>query len=359
MTFGVKGLRKIVLGKETTAGTAATPTTVWRGPGDMLEDQREIVHPEELTGILGGLDRTYTARLKGAWSIAETEASFEQVGYLFSSSFGFPGSATSANGTVRIYQGAIPTTSVPSMSPGGSGGTIQTLTVEAGDNIEAERMTYGHTESWSLSFVGGEAVKMSGQVAGRSVGTTNLSGTFTASPSLPSIEEIVSSYGTAYIDAVSGTYGATTFSNRILGGKLDFTARIEPKYTIDSGTLAFAFAVYTGHEFTGELTVEHATNTSGSANQMKDDFRQQTTKLLTLRWNGGSISGAGTLATGPFGTITSKALILAMPIKYTQVSPLSDQNGNAIVTFSFIGRYNTTKGDAGTILVANTLGSLT
>ena len=358
MTYGIKGLRRVNLGKEATAGTAVAPTTTWRGNGDMLEDKRTVSFPDELSGIVGGIDRSYIAKYEGSWKIADTPATFEQLGYLLSSAFGFPGTAASANGTARIYQRAIPTTSVPSPAPGGAGGTAQTYTIEAGDNIEAEQATYGLVTKTSFTFVGGEAVKVSGELIARSVGTTNTAGTFNSTPSLPVVEDILAGLGTVYLDSISGTYATTVFSNRVLGGKLDCTWKWIPKWTIDNGRLDFAYAVYTGHDIKGELTLEQAANTSGLSGSQYDNWRTQTAQLLTLRLNGGSISGAGTLATAPFGTIATKALIFALPIKYTSVSALGDQSGNGIRTFSFDSEYNVTAGNAGTIVIVNSNGSL-
>ena len=43
---GSRALRKIQLGKETTAGIAVAATTLWRGMGT-VKDNREVVFPEE------------------------------------------------------------------------------------------------------------------------------------------------------------------------------------------------------------------------------------------------------------------------------------------------------------------------
>ena len=43
---GIKRLRKLQFGKETTAGTPVPATTIWRGTGT-LEDKREPYFPDE------------------------------------------------------------------------------------------------------------------------------------------------------------------------------------------------------------------------------------------------------------------------------------------------------------------------
>src|SRR4030042_1438141 len=79
---GIKALRKIQLGGETTSGTAVAATALWRGMGT-LEDQREIVFPAEDVGFLSGLDRSYVPKLAGAISFEDVEATFEQLPYIF------------------------------------------------------------------------------------------------------------------------------------------------------------------------------------------------------------------------------------------------------------------------------------
>ena len=48
---GVKALRKIQIGRESTAGTAVPATEIWRGEG-AGEDQRTVVFPVEDVGYL-------------------------------------------------------------------------------------------------------------------------------------------------------------------------------------------------------------------------------------------------------------------------------------------------------------------
>ena len=50
---GIRQLRQIQLGRETTAGTAVAATPRWGGLGAM-EDTREVTFPEEFIGIIGG-----------------------------------------------------------------------------------------------------------------------------------------------------------------------------------------------------------------------------------------------------------------------------------------------------------------
>ena len=51
---GVKALRKVQLGLESTKGTAVAATALWRGTGT-IEDKREVVFPDEDIGYLSGV----------------------------------------------------------------------------------------------------------------------------------------------------------------------------------------------------------------------------------------------------------------------------------------------------------------
>ena len=79
---GIKALRKIQLGRESTAGTEVNASTVWRGMGT-LTDNLELTHVEEDIGFISPVDRTYIAKTEGAITFEDTPATFEQIPILF------------------------------------------------------------------------------------------------------------------------------------------------------------------------------------------------------------------------------------------------------------------------------------
>ncbi len=79
---GLKSLRKLQFGRETTAGTEVAASTVWRGSG-AIQDDIEIVFVDEDIGVFSGSDRTYVSKFGGSLSLDETPASYQQVGYFF------------------------------------------------------------------------------------------------------------------------------------------------------------------------------------------------------------------------------------------------------------------------------------
>ena len=129
---GIKPLRKIQMGKETTSGTAVAATALWRGKGTM-EDQREVVFVEEDVGYISGLDRTNTPKYLAAIEFEEIPATFEQLPYILAAGVkNVITGATDGAGTDKIYTYTFPTTSK---------NTITTFTIEGGDDQEEEEIT--------------------------------------------------------------------------------------------------------------------------------------------------------------------------------------------------------------------------
>lgn len=331
---GIKALRQIQLGRETTPGTLVAGTTRWRGLG-ALEDRREVTYPEEYIGIIGGGDRSYIAKTEGAMSMDETDATFEQLPHLLIASIAnTTAGVTDTGGSGRVYTYNIPTTSAP---------TIAAYSIRAGDDQQCETMAYAFVESFSLSGAAGEALTMSAEWIGRAVAN----GTFTSNVPIPSVETILASKCTMYLDAVSGTYGATAVSDTLLAVEAEFSGLIAAKYVMD-GSLDFDFHYAGAREITGKLRFEH----NSSAVAEKANFRNQTPRLLRLKFEGSALTTSGS-------TYSVKTLIIDLPVKWSEFEPLDDQDGNSIVTASFVSKYNETVGNAGKfIVVLNSVASI-
>lgn len=330
---GVKALRKIQLGAETTAaGTAIAATTIWRGMGT-IEDQREHVFVDEDIGYLSGVDRSYQPKLLAALSMGSTPATFEQLPHLFEAGIRTDSPSQDGTGSGYIYQYTLPTTSA---------NTIQTYTLEGGDNQEVEEMEYGFVESCTLEGSGGEALMMSAEWRGRQVTVS----AFTGAISLPSVEEILFSKGKLYIDDVDGTIGDTQKSNTLLNASLSITTGWVPVWTAD-GALYFTFAKQVMPEVVLNLTFEH----DGTAAAEKVNWRAETPRLIRLLFEGSALSTAGT-------DYTYKTLIIDLAGKWESFDAIGDQDGNDIVSGTFRARYNSTAALFADIIVVNELSSL-
>lgn len=349
---GVKELRSLRLRAEDTPGVAATPRFLWRGPVEGIDDQREITTAEEHVGIFGGTDRSYTPKLMAELPLAETEVTYEQIPDIFvmcgfgtSGGGNRAGSAQGASGSTVIFTLPIPTSTYP---------VTYSYTAEVGDqsgaNNNAEVMPYALCKELSLTIAGGAAMKMEATLMGRYGTATNAMGSFSAAGTLVTVEEVLSGNGTVYMAPVTSSFGNHLVTpGNILGGKIKFTPRWEPKFPVDAGVTYFHTAVFTGVDIEGELTMEYQISgtfgASGSAGVI-EKWRQEQPFLMRMQWPGGAIS-EGT-------TFTVKMLRIDLPIKIKKAEPLDDQNGNDIRVMTFESRYNESNAAAGrgTITIA-------
>ena len=301
---GIRALRKLQYGKETTAGTAVNATAVWRGIGT-IQDNLETVFPAEDIGILTGTDRSYIPRVEAQLSLDSTEATFEQLPVIFNSGIRGIGST----GTWNI---AFASTDVITST------SLYTYTWEGGDNQQAEKFAYGFCRSFNLSGDAGGALMMSAEMVGRQVTTA----AYTTGVAVTAVEEILFSKGVLSIDDT--TFPSTTVkSNTLLSINLAVNTGLTPVYTA-SGQLYFSFIKMVQPEVIWSITFEHdATSVAEIA-----AWRAGTPRSISVKFTG---SG-------------NKALTLAAVGKWDNFEKLGERDGNDIVTGNFRARYNATAG---------------
>ncbi len=328
---GIKALRKIQGGKETTAGTAVVATMLWRGVG-VLEDAQELKTAEEDVGYISGLDRVYIPKLLAKLAMENTPATFEQLPYLGEAGIKAVGTGVADGaGGGKIYAYPMPTTQK---------NTLNTYTLEGGDDQQAEEMEYGFVEGFKLSGKGGEAIMMSADWVGRQIALAS----FTASIAVPSVEEILFGKGVLYIDAT--TIGTTVKSSTLLGMDLTVKTGWVPVFSAD-GFLYFSFAKVTMPEVTLALTFEH--DATGVAE--KAACKAKTRRLVRLKFTGTAVT-SGT-------AYNAKTLVLDFGGKWDKFDKLGEQDGNDIVQGTFRARPSETDSTFFTMTVVNALTSLT
>lgn len=342
MSYGIKALRKLQIGKESTAGTIQAATTLWRGEGT-LEDGREVIFPVEDIGLLAPTDRSYIPSYLGKLSLVGTPATFEQLPYILEAGVKKLGTGVAdSTGSGKIYAYPLSTTTsliaIPSTTS-----TIQTLTIEGGDNQEAEAMNFAYVTDFEISGKAGEAVMMSANFEGQTV----VLQAFTGAVAVPSVEEILTSKGKVYSDAAGGTIGTTQIANEILAFSYKVKSGFVGVSTAD-GNLGFTFVKGTRPEATLDLTFEHSTK----AQAAKVLWRAGTAAQLRLKFEGTAFAVAGAV-------YTYKTLQIDLVGKYEKVSALADQDGDDIVNASFRAGYNSTTSTYSTVTVVNALTSLT
>lgn len=332
MTTGVKALRKIQLGRETTPGTAVAATSIWRGLG-VLSDDRETVFPEEDVGILGGVDRAYVPKLAASLSMGSVEATYQQILHLLEAGILTATPTADGVGTDFIYEYPFPTTSLP---------TIKTYTLEGGDNAGAEEMEYAFVQSLTLEGSAGEALMMSADWVGRKVTPS----TFTGALSIPAVEDILMSKAKVYVDAVGGTIGTTQLTQTVLSMNLQYNTGLVPVWTAD-GELYFTMHKNVMPEATLELTFEH----NAACIAEKAIWRAGTPRQIQIKWEGSAFGTPGT-------TYSNHTLILNLAGKWETFGPLDDSDGNDTITATFRARYNSTAALFGKLIVVNELATV-
>ena len=333
MSAGRKTLRSIRMRREATNGTRVTPHYLWRGVGDWIVDEREVVRVEEMVGISGGTDRTYVPKLSASIELAETEATYSQLPPLFlalglgtGGGFAYPGNF--AGGSWSYGYDVPSTVFQPSIS----------FTVESGDNVEAQFAPYCVTDELTLTFAAGEAMKVSASLLAQYGSRTNAVGSFSTVGTLEPVDVILASQGTMYLAPVTAIPADHQIpAGNILGGELKFKALWAPKYWVDGGVIFPGTMVITGHEITGNLIFEHQLSgtfgAAGSTGQI-EKWRSQEAQLLVLRWRQGT-----------------NELLVDLPIKWDTLQDYGDQDGNNILTGEFTSKYNEEAARSGNVRI--------
>lgn len=330
MSDGVKALRRIQLGKELVSapGDAVAATAIYRGMGT-IDDQTEIVFPDEQVGILGGDDRSYIPKLAAAISWDEVEATFEQIMYVLEAGVKEVTTAASdTSGSGKIYAYPFPTTAIQTRS---------TFTIEGGDNAGAEEMEYAFVESFVISGTSEEGVMISAEWIGRQAVPTS----FTGGKSIPTVEEIVFGKCSIYIDTAGGTIGVTTAGNTLFDFSLNVKTGVIAKFNAD-GELFFSRTGMNVPEVDLDLTYEH--NTTSIAE--KAAYRAQETRQIRLLITGSDLATAGS-------SYSTKALVIDVAGKYQDWDKIGDKDGNDTVSCKLISKYNSTAALFAEITVVN------
>ena len=329
---GVRALRKLQLGKETTGGTAVAATTIWRGMG-VIKDNQEVIHPEEDVGYLGGTTRSYIARYWGELSMPEVEATFEQLPYIFEAGVAAETPTQDGSGSGYIYNYVAPTTTQ---------NTTNTYTIEGGDDQQAEEFDYCFVKSFTLSGEGQGALMMSSEWFGRQVTNTS----FTGSLSVPSVEEILVNDGVLYIDESGTAAGTTTVSSTLFGVNLSWTTGLQEYWAVD-GSKDFSLTKQTGDEIMLNLTYEH----NASAVTEKGKYRDNSVRVIRLKFEGSDFTTAGT-------TYSAKTVIIDVAGTYEDWSVLDERDGNDVVEATLRVRYSSTDSLKADVTIVNALSAL-
>lgn len=377
-TPGIKSLQKIQIGLEAAGanGTAVPATKILRVPGGMLSDDRQVTMVDEMVGIINGTDRSYIAAAQGSISVDSSPLTPQQFPILLAASLGFNYSVAptvytegeqEGTGTAYRYKVVMPTTTTPNASI--TGASNVSYTFEAGDNFEAEQMTYGKCTNVSVSGSSGGPISMQGSFIGQYV---RYKGAFTSLSTIDTVEDLIFARSRLYLAEPTGpTPTFTAVDSTFLGFDVGIDCSWVPKFTGQgnaSGTVpTWEFALFTNYSVSGSFTLEHNQWTSGTANGLKTKWRNQETLIMRIDCWGSKtplLTTTGSTFSNPLapfqptpllGNPTYAGVRFEFPIKIQQISPLSDNDGNDIVSVSWVARYNSTYASTGYILTINDL----
>jgi len=332
---GVKALRKILYGKETTAGTATAAVRQWRGRGT-IEDDIEVGFANEDIGILQRTNRSFVPKLGAKLTFDEIEATFEALPHILEAGVKQVWTAATADsGSGKVYAYTFPTTAA---------NTITTYTIEGGDDQQAEEIEYAFVKSFKLSGEAGKPWMVTADWIGRQVALCS----FTTGITAPTVEEILFGKSTLYINT-AGSIGTTTKSNTLLAYELNVSdTGIVPVFTGDSNALYFAFTKTIPAAATLTMTFEHDTTSVAE----KAAWRAETERAIRLLTVGSALTTTGT-------THTTKKLIIDCYGKWESFDKIGEKAGNDIVVGKLRVSYSETASTMSTITVVNELANLT
>lgn len=327
---GITALRRVQIGQMPLNGTTDVPDTYWTGTG-VLDDIREVVFPDDNVGIIGGVNRSYTAKTGGEITL-ENAAAFEQLAYVLDSAIHTAAPTTdTGSGYIRTY-----TLQTASTDPIASS-DIQYLVIEGGDNQQAEIMRSGFVRELTISGAQGEAVMVSALVEGQGVSTT----TFTASLTAPTVETILTSKGKLWIDPSTDTPGTTQKSATLLSFEFTMNPTGWQPIPVGDGNLYFSSVKFVGNNPELSITFEH----DASATAEIAAWRAESERVIRLQFEGTALTSAG--------AYTYKTLRMDLYGKWMDFEALGDQDGNDIVTGTFRVAYSTGATKKGVITLVN------
>ena len=321
-TEGAKAQRSVRYGFESTAGSATAATSYMHAFGT-LEDQRETVFPNYDLYNLPGTTLSYVPKHQAALALESSPASFEEICAVFNCGIAqdTAGTQDGTTGSGYVYTFTAGTT---------AGTTIQTLTIETGDNVQAEEAAYMFVTDFNISGVAGEGLMISSNWLGRAVGTCSLTTTAT----IKVIEEVLASKGVICIDTVAGTMGGTPVTATLKGMDLKYNTGLIPLYSMD-GNVYFTEIVQAQPEVTLDVTFLHETQSVAQIAAWK----AETPKQLELEWLGAALTTAGGASGGAY---TYSTLNLAMSGMWESFTKIDEEDGLDVVTGTFKALYDAT-----------------
>lgn len=338
---GIRALREIEYGAETTPGTPAAASSLWRGTG-LLKDEGQPVGVDEDLGQLQPSGRSMIKTKGATIAIDSTPLTFEQAPIIFAAGVEnvITGGAD-GTGSGKIYQYDLPPAATPNAA-------LKSYTFRAGDNQRVDVVEYAQVETFTITGAAREAVMIEATWRGRQA--TDGDFTTTPAPAVPTVEAAMFGNCLVKLDTSGGTIGATDVSSSVLGFKLVAPTGWKFPFTASGGN-TFSTPIYIGNvkdPWMLELTLEHdavgeAEITAARAGNVQ--------RLIRVVCTGSALTTPGT-------TYTYKTFQLDVCGTPLSVPELQDVDGDDVITMQYRIGSNAAKTLAAQIIVVNQLASL-
>lgn len=319
--MGIVALGAVRSFKEATPGTPNTSTAIWMG--QYTAEWGEEVVVEQPNFQDGNISAGQEAVINGRMATLTKRGALTFEDFVFPLSAGIKAGVTGGagdGGTPAMYAWAFAPTLTGTMD------TLQTYTLECGDDVLIEEMSYAFCRDFSISA----QIQQITEITENWVGRQLTSASFSGSLSNRTVNLVAGQKWVPYIDATGGTIGTTAYAGCFRG------------FTFNSGPLAAPFHCLNGNlyfdtykrqELKPELRLTLTVDSSLAA--LRTAWRAGTRQLIRLRNIGGIIHDAVTYRVD-----------IEMSGHITSMGPIGGQSEEGVYTEEVVitGAYDPTWG---------------
>lgn len=340
-TAGIRALRKIQFGTEATnaPGTAVDATAFVVGTLGMKLEQ-ELYMPDDLeTGNLASFERSQVIAREATLPF-ESDATYEQLMYMLNMAVEIPVITAASGNDPTIW------TYAPNYTAANS---LQTFTVEYGDDVQQWRAEFVSCRQLELSGQVGDVVKVNADLFGRQVMPAAAGSSFTGfTANINPISRETIKMGTAqlYVNDSWGNVGTTEAGATLVDFNWRFMTGLSPMKFADN-QLYFTELAQAKRHVELDMTVALNSGTSGWFTR----FLEQTLTVMELRF-----TGTETIA---MANDSVKQLKLQTGGKITEFNELTEREGQDIVKVKLVSEYDSTGARDMGVEVRNSVVSLT
>ena len=335
MANGIKALRKIQLVKEVTPGLQVTTATARLVASGSFENEQQYYRPDDQdNGVLESYTRSYITGEQAKISI-DTDANYEQLGYLLGSSI--IGGITGGSPTDSVYT----RTYIPNLT---SANSPDTYTMQYGDDVQAYIAGFCYGTDLEITANASDTkavVKVKSNMVGQNIRTASFTGAISPPAALT---PIIVGTGKLYIDSTWAGLGGTAISSSLIDLSYKFTPGIKPVKFID-GNIYFTDRAEAKRHV--ELSVTFAVNSTTSAYYANYIASPQTLQFMRIKF------------TGPLLGATAHAeLDLDACVVIDKWPSLSDRDGQDTVKLNLVSILDSTSSKAWQVVLKNGVATL-